>query len=311
MKALPPLEPLIQTLPSIQKALVLMSSTPNIDTVASALGLALALRKHGIGVQIASPVDMRVEFSRLVGVDEVKKKIGNRNLVVSFDYTEDKVEKVSYTISEDGKRFNLVIAPKTGATPLDPATVAFDYAGAEADATFLVGVNTYQDLGPLYDEERNVIEGSYTVALTLFPVSTYAKIHVDASGCSSLAEMMTSACTQLGLTLDQDSASNLLFGLESITQGLSTPTVTADTFETVAVLMRAGARRQPIGQQGTLSPNQMPFLANSEQSSVSSQQAPITQSPAGNNNPFASALSKTSQSSVMPAGFSATGELKG
>lgn len=314
MKPISTLDSLKEKLSSVHKALILMSGTPNIDSVASALGLFLVLRKKGIDVQIACPADMRVEFSRLVGVDEVKKKIGNRNLVVSFDYSEDKVEKVSYTISEDGKRFNLVIAPKTGVSALDPATVAFDYAGAEADVTFLIGVNGFPDIGSLYDEERTVIESSFTIALTLFPVGTYAQYHADASGMSSLTELVANLAIQLDFPVDSDSASNFLYGLESITQGLSTQTVNADTFETVAALLRAGGKRQPIGQQGTLSPNQMPFLTpqSQPQSPSTEVQQPAEPGAVASNNPFAAALSKTSQpGGTMPAGYSATGELKG
>lgn len=318
MKTIPTLDSLKDPLSSVHKALVLLSSTPNIDSVSAGLGLACALRARGMDVQVACPADMRVEFSRLVGVDEVKKKIGNRNLVISFPSSDGKIEKVSYVENEDKTRADLIIAPRAGVSPLDPSEVSFDYSGAEADATFMVGVNSYQDLGDIYESERNVIEGSQTVALTLFPVGTYAKYHADGSGYSSLSEMVASVCVQLGLALDQDSASNFLYGIESITQGLSTPTVNADTFETVAVLLRSGGKRQPIGQQGTLSPHQMPFIGSQQPVANVAQQVP-TQAPTGqpqtsnaSNNPFAAALSKTgNQGGTMPAGYSATGELKG
>ncbi len=313
MKAIPVLQPLKQDLSTLKKSLILLSSTPNIDSVAAALGLAIALKRKGVDVQVACSADMRVEFSRLVGVDEVRKKIGNRNLVVSFDYSEEKVEKVSYNISEDGKKFNLVISPKSNAAPLDPATVAFDYSGAESEVTFIVGASTFEEIGPIYEEERNAIEASKTVAFTLFPTQTYANFHVDAQGYSSISELIAVSCHELGLELDSDSASNLLFGIESITQGLATPVVTADTFETVAVLMRAGARRQPIGQQGNLTPQQMPWQppAQVPQSQpVPSADGVPTQGAASN--PFAAALSQNQQkSSIMPQGYSATGELKG
>lgn len=311
MKTIPTLTTLTQDLSTVHKALVLLPGSPNIDSVSAALGLSRALLAKGIDVQVACPVDMRVEFSRLVGVDQVKKKIGNRNLVISFPSGEGKVEKVSYIESEDKSRFDLIIAPKTGVSPIDPAAVTFAYAGAEADATFLVGVNTYQDLGEIYDTDRNVIEGSLTVALTLFPVATYAKFHADGAGYSSLCEMVATACIQLGLPLDQDSGSNFLFGIDSITQGFSTPTVSADTFETIAALVRAGGKRQPVGQTASISPNQLPLV----QSPVSSQQQmPNVQGPMSDagTNPFASALSKTAnQGGTMPAGYSATGEMKG
>lgn len=304
MKTFTTLGSLKEILPTCKKALVLLGSTPNTDTVACALGIACALEKKGIETQVASPAEMRVEFSRLVGVDQVKKKIGNRNLVVSFDYSEEKVEKVSYNISDDGKKFNLVIAPKNGSTPLDPGSVQFDLSGAEADVVIMVGVGTYAELGEIYEHDRNVIEGSQTVALTLVPVETFAKFHAEASGCSCLSEMGAAWCVQLDLSLDEDSASNFLFGIEAVTQNFTAQTTTADTFETVATLLRAGATRQPPSGQGTLSPTQLPFMG--------SQQAAQTP-PAGATNAFAQALSsKQNQAgSITPQQVSMTGEFKG
>lgn len=311
MKQIASLSSLKDALPTIHKALILMSATPNLDSAAAALGLAMALKAKGIDVQVACPVDMRVEFSRLVGVDEVKKKIGNRNLQISFDYSEDKVEKVSYTISDDGKKFNLVIAPKNNATALDPATVGFDYVGAETDATFLVGVNSYEDIGALYEEERNVIEGSLTIACTLFPVSTYAKFHADAQGLSSLSELIATVLSDLQISLEADSASNLLYGIDTATQSLSSPLASADTFETVALLMRAGAKRQPVGQQGTLQASQFPFVPTTQPTSQpESDREENSNSQIPNTNPFAAALSKTASAPVMPQPQMG-GEMKG
>lgn len=311
MKTFANLEPLLETISKSKKAILLMGPNPNIDTAASALALSLVLKKKEIDVQVASPADMRVEFSRLVGVDEVKKKIANRNLVVSFPYSEEKVEKVSYNISEDGKTFNLVIAPKSNAKPLDPAEVRYDYAGAEADLVILVGVSSFEELGEIYQNDRNTLESATTVALTLFPVATYANHHFDAQGLSSLCELTTALIVQAQLPIDADSASNLLFGVESVTNGFAAPTVTADTFETIALLLRSGAKRQPVGQHGTLSSTQMPWQAPPVSQPTTTPATSGDGQPAGTN-PFAAALSQNAQkSSIMPAGYSATGELKG
>lgn len=310
MHVLSALTPVATALPTLKKALVLLSSTPNIDTVASGLALAIALRKAGVQVQVGCQADMRVEFSRLVGVDEVTKKLGNRNLVVSFAYNEAQVEKVAYNFNDDKTRFQLIITPPMGAgSAVDLSTLSFDYTGVETDATFLVGITSYQELGAFYEEERNAIEGSLTVALTLFPASTYAKIHVDAQGYTAMSEMMVAAISSMGLTLETDSASNLLYGIEAVTSGFSSPLMTAETFESIAILLRAGGQRQPVGQQGTLTPQQYPYTP--EQTVV----APVTPAPSvpdSGVNPFASAMSKTAhQGGTTPAGFSATGELKG
>ena len=284
MKPLANIDLLKESLTNTKKAILLLGSAPNFDTVASALGFSLALQAKGIDVQVASLADMRVEFSRLVGVDQVRNKIGNRNLVVSFDYTEDQVEKVSYNISEDGKRFNLIISPKSGTKPLEPETVRFEYAGADAELIGLFGINNFEELGSFYDGERLLFDTAMTVDFTLFPVQPFIKCHMDASEMSSLSELMAHVCDKLELQLNEDSASNLLAGIDVATGEFRSPLTTADTFETVAMLLRLGAVRQPPVQQPQMSPQQMPFTPQY------SYQQPPTQA---SNNQFAQLLGNT------------------
>ncbi|HSW89257.1 MAG TPA: hypothetical protein VLH19_00085 [Patescibacteria group bacterium] len=305
MADLSSLEPLKNVLSTPKKILILMSPAPNTDVAATALGLGVALQAAGHDVQVASPADMRVEFSRLVGVDKVKKKIANRNLVVSFPYSEDRVEKVSYNISEDGNRFNLIIAPKTNAPPLDPAQVQYDYAGAEAEVVITVGVSQFNELGNMYEQDRNVMEGAQSLALTLFPVGTFANYQADAQGLSCMSELGVKLCEYFNLPLLQDEANNFLFGLEAATNGLSSPTMTADTFELVAKLLRAGAKRQPMGQHNTIQPNQLPFTQNSVPQ-------PKAGPPGADTSQFAAAMSGIPPANPTgPTQYSATNEFKG
>lgn len=259
MKTLANIDLLRDSLSTTKKAIILLGSTPNFDIVASALGFAEALKNKGIDVQVASLTDMRVEFSRLVGVDQVRPKIGNKNLIVSFDYNEDQVEKVSYQISDDGKRFNLVIAPKTGVRPLQPDSVQFEFAGADAQFVALFGVNNFMELGELYEKERALFDGAMTVGFTLFPIPPFLKCHLDASGVSSLSELVAQVCQALHLTHTEDSASNLLAGIDAATQEFRSPVTSAETFEAVADLVRAGAVRQPPMTAPSMTAAHMPF----------------------------------------------------
>lgn len=262
MKTLPNIDLLKESLSQTKKAIVIMGNNPNYDTVASALGFALVLRGKGIDTQVVSLADMRVEFSRLVGIDGVRRKIGNRNLVVSFEYSEDQVEKVSYQISDDGKRFNLVIAPKSGVAPLQPESVQYEFAGAEAQFIASFGLNSAQELDELVKEEHGLLDSAMTLAVTLFPSPPFAKCHLDASGTSSLSELTANICLSLGFEFDEDSGSNLLAGIDVTSQGFRSPLTTADTFDVVSTLMRAGAVRPPMLSSPQMSPSQMPYMPN-------------------------------------------------
>jgi hypothetical protein len=224
-------------------AYVLLGMNPSYDSVASALSLYLSLKAAGKEVQIACPDDMRVEFSHLVGVDEIKQSIGNRNLVVSFDYEENSVEKVSYNISDDGKKFNLVISPKTGGHPLDPARLEYSYSGAEAELVFLVGAASFDDLAELYTDNKSLFDAATTVSINAFQVQPFASFNVDTTGQSCLAEGTMVLLTEIGLEPHDDIATNLLSSIEQATQRFQSLGVSAETFEAAAHLMRNGARR--------------------------------------------------------------------
>jgi len=136
--------------------LILVVDNPKLDHLASALGLYLALSKSDKKVSVACPTPMRVEFNRLVGVDKVRSNIGSRDLVVSFPYEKDSIEKVSYNV--DDAKFNLVIQPKTGFPNLDSDKVSYSYSGAEADLVFIIGAPKLDSLGPFYHNEKKLFE---------------------------------------------------------------------------------------------------------------------------------------------------------
>lgn len=232
-----------KTVEEAKTAFVLLGSNPSYDAVASALSLYLSLKNAGKHVQVACPDDMRVEFSYLVGVDEIAKKIGNQNLVVSFQYAEENVEKVSYNISEDGKTFNLTISPKAGGKPLDPGSINFSYAGAAGDIVFIVGSTSFEQLGELYESEKVLYDKAMTVSITPYEITPFAKTSLNTSNQSSLAEGMTALLSELGMEPKDDIATNLLSAIEFATNRFQSVAVNPDTFETVAKLLRNGARR--------------------------------------------------------------------
>lgn len=226
-------------------AIVLLPENPSYDLVASALSLFLALREAGKDVQVGCSTPMSVEFTHLVGVDEIKDKVGNRNLVVSFDYADSAVDRVSYSISEDNRTFNLIIAPKTGAKPLDATSVKFDYTGAEADVVFVIGANQMDELAKVYEAEKAFFDSAYTVAFTQSPVSAFARMHFDAVGHTCLAEAVAHFLTGLGLEPREDVATNILSSIELSTNRFQSMKMNADTFELIGRLLRNGAQRSP------------------------------------------------------------------
>lgn len=243
----PQIEEIKKALDPAKSTFVLLPHNPSLDATAAALALFLSLKESGKDVFIGCTSKMRVEFSTLVGIDRISEKIGNRNLIVSFDYAEDAIEKVSYNVQEE--KFNLVIEPKSGHPPLDSKGVKFSYEGVEAQLIFIIGAKKLEDLGALYEKERHAFSEATVINIDRATGNTnFGQINVINQGAASMSEIVFQVIKKLNLPLNVDITGNLLKGIEAQTQNLQAPFAGPDTFETVARLMRAGAKRSPTPQ---------------------------------------------------------------
>lgn len=203
---------------------VLLPKNPSFACVASGLALYLSLEKAGKNVEIACPSQMLVEVNRLVGVQKIQTKLSGRNLVISFDYVKDAIEKVSYNV-ENGK-FNLVVVPKPDHAALDHHSVTYSYTGADGDVAVLIGTRRTESVGDLIPQGESAKN-----LLSLVPGP-------DRTLASEVALVIAS----LSVTPDVDIANNLFAGLLNETDNFQR--ASAVDFETAAALIRAGAARQ-------------------------------------------------------------------
>lgn len=267
--------PVQQTLATAQTVLVVAPKKPNLDKVAAALALFLSLKKAGKSVIVACPDEMTVEFSLLVGVDKITQQLGGKNLIISFDYIEDSIEKVSYNI--ENNKFNLLIQPKVGFPPLSAEKVNYSYSGG-ADLIFVIGAQSLEDLGNLYTQESKLYSQKSVVNIDVDPKNTqFGGINLTDSTASSCSEITTGLISTLKLPVDQDIATNLLLGIEKTTGGFTSPKTTAATFEAVAFCLRSGGRRvgvAPRAKQVKKAPPLKPPLSPMP-SGVSAKKTPL------------------------------------
>jgi len=234
--------PVEEALAPAQTFAVVLPTNLNTDKVAAALALFLSLKKAGKQVSIACSSPMIVEYSSLIGVDKIGQKFGGRNLMVSFDYHEDSIEKVSYHI--ENNKFNLVIQPKEGYPPLSTQKINYSYFGNQADVVLTVGAASWENLGNLYHENKKLFEESQSINLDISSHnSQFAKVNLVESPMASLSELVTLMLSSLNLPLDEDIASNLLLGIKKASFDFSLNKSGPSTFEAVAICLRAGARQ--------------------------------------------------------------------
>lgn len=225
-----------------ESILVVFPAQVKFDQVASALSLFLGLEELKKNVTVASPAPVTVGLSSLVGIDRVSNQLGNKNLQVTFDYKEEAVDKVSYHIDEESRKFHLVIQPKKGAKPLLTESVMFSYTGVEADLVFVVGAHSLDDLEQLYYGQEEFFQNTTVVSINSYE-TTFGSIKVSTAGSASSSEVMAYLLQELGVTLSADIATNLLAGIEDATNSFTSLAASADTFEIAAKLLRLGARR--------------------------------------------------------------------
>lgn len=243
-----PFTELRERISSAQKIIVGLSKNPNFDQVAAALALAVSLEEFGKGVSVLCPTPMTVEYNHLVGVNKITNKVQGRDLLVTFNYSADDVEKVSY--NDDNNKPNILIQPKSGASSLSPEMVNFSYTGTGADLIITIGLkNTNQLNFAGLNPEQNFIINIDTDPSN----SQFGQINIVDPEAASYSEAVLAMITGSGLSLGVDSAQNIVSGIWTGTQGLSSPRVQADTFEAISICLRTGARK-PAGEIGKKEP---------------------------------------------------------
>jgi len=251
------LEPVKQALSTAKQTLILLPPDPDLDSVAAGLALYLSLGKQQLNVSIGCSTPMTVGLNRLFAVDKIKSRIGNQNLVISFNYPEDSLEKVSYDKDPANQKFNLTIEPKAGMQPLDINSVEYSYTGSNADVIFVIGARALEDLGDLFKSEQKLLEDKSKTLVNLSSLdknSQFGTVNLYDPTASGSSEIMFAVLSGLQLPLDSDMATNLLAGIEAKTNNFTSMRTTADTFEIVSQLMRLGAKKGHIS-----TPSARPF----------------------------------------------------
>lgn len=223
-----------------KSVLVLLPTNPIFDHVAGGLALYLALA-DGKTVNVASSSEMLVEFNRLVGVNKIKKELGNKNLAIALSgYNPDNIEKVSYDLEENGEmRLNIVTKPD-GVPPREDQ-VKLIFTGVAADLVILIGGQQDSDFPELSSKDladKKVVHiGTQEVKISGKNLISFAR------PASSASELVGSLIKESGFAVDGDVATNLVMGIEEGSKNFTSNGVTADTFAMVADLMKLGGKR--------------------------------------------------------------------
>ncbi len=231
-----------ELLEKAKDVLIVTHERPTADSIGSALALYLGLTAMGKKVTIACPDPMTVELSSFIGVNKVAAEIGKKNFIISLDYSEGSIEKVSYNI--EGNKFNLVIEPREGFDSFSQEKVHFSNAGTAADVIITVDTIHLGGLKKLYETEKDLFASKPIVNIDRHPNnSLFGQVNIVDPQASSSAELIYAILVGLGASLTQDSATNLLNAVYGSTNSFMNQNVTSQAFELAAACMKSGAKR--------------------------------------------------------------------
>lgn len=234
------LQELKTKLGTAQTVLLTIPENPSQDIVAATLAFYLSLKESGKAVSVVASTAPVVRDSHLVGLDKIGTDVGGSNLVITLDVPENAIDKV--TSNTEGGHLNLIVNPAKGFAPITEANIKFGYSGAAADLVIVIGAADLKDVGALAEKENELFAKERIVNLSN-QVGSFGSVNLT-DPSSSNSELITALLKELGLPMDIDIANNLMRGIEDATSGLSSPNMTADTFEALAILYRTGARRE-------------------------------------------------------------------
>lgn len=244
-----PLSQVQQDILSILKkanhVLVLPSSPLDGDSLGSALGLYLALKKIGKKVTVVAEETVPASYNFFPEISTISHELKFvRDFIVTIDCRDGTPGNVRHEIQ--GNKINIVVTPTKGALSKD--SVMFSQGPAPYDCIVTVDAADVSQFGKMYE--------NFTELWNLVPVinidhhasnTGFGKInHVDIMA-SSASTMVLPLIEELGPNLmDADIATLLLAGLITDTGSFQNPNTTPDAFSIAAKLIGYGARQQEI-----------------------------------------------------------------
>ena len=221
--------------------LILTHANPTADSIGSALALYVAMKNAGKHVVIGCPTPMIVEFSSFVGANKVETKFSKKNFVISLDYEDGSIDKVTYNI--EGKKFNLIIEPRPGYEDFNEEHVSFHHKGTAADVIFTIDTMHLGELGELYEGEKELFATRPIINIDKhIENAKYGAVNII-DHAATTAELVATVMSEIGTPLTEDIATNLLNAIYSASNNFTD--ITARTFEVAAACVKAGGKRFP------------------------------------------------------------------
>jgi nanoRNase/pAp phosphatase (c-di-AMP/oligoRNAs hydrolase) len=228
---------------------IAMPSDPSEDILAAGLGLFLTLKQTKQNTNIGCSSAPKVGSARIFGIDQITDNLGNQNMIITLDFSEEKLEKIDYNTSDGGKKIELHVIPRSGESPPTGDQIHINFAGAKADLVITLGINSLEELGKLYATEKEFFDTTPVISISQkSQPDVFATVSVNSPSAASISELTAYLLKQSSMTPESDPATNLLSLMVRQSDHFSSPKTSPESLETAAFLMRQ-IKQQPVPTQ--------------------------------------------------------------
>jgi nanoRNase/pAp phosphatase (c-di-AMP/oligoRNAs hydrolase) len=217
-----------------KKVVIVLDDQADTDSSSLAASLFELFSSYNKKVTLIAKNPLPEAAAPLVKPENFKKKIDPKSLVISFDWQQHKLEKLSYQL--EGSKFNLIISSKVG--KIDPNQVSYSYRGEEFDLLVSVGINNLEKIyrcGVDQDHFNRVASINFDKGNQN---TNFAKLNVVGEKSDSVCSTAANVFKEAGIALPTKTAEIMLFGMRIITNNFTNVSDPA-TFEGAAYCKRS------------------------------------------------------------------------
>jgi hypothetical protein len=236
---------LVDKLKTANNILVTVSRDPNVDQLASCLGIALYLNKQGkhTAAVFSGQVPSTLEF--LKPEETLEKNTDSlRDFIIALD--KSKADKLRYKVEDNVVR--IFITPYK--TSIGQDDLEFSQGDFNVDLVLAVGVSRQEDLDEAIMAHGRILHDATVASITLEPDANLGTINLSDPQASSLSEIVTDLTRTIEPNLlDAQISTALLTGIVAATDRFKNDKTSSKALTASANLMAAGANQQLVTSQ--------------------------------------------------------------
>lgn len=226
-----------------KRSLVIVDDNADVDALALAASLVELFASYHKKAVLVSRKPLPEAADSLVKPENIKHGLDPKSLVISLDWQQNKLEKLSYKI--EGNKFNLILSSK--GAKIDPNEIKYSYQGEDYDLIVLIGVSSLEKMYS-FGLDADYFSRTPSINFDKSEANTnFAKLNIVGAKADSVCSLAANTFKEAFIALPTKTAEIMLYGMRMVTNNftnVSDPT----TFEGAAYCKRSmipGMLNQP------------------------------------------------------------------